>query len=100
MEELAGDLLLRGLLERDPITDIGLERLLTNVRHTMLTFSALVGLNGTKTYSSFLRRGATVLSQRIYLPLPESEAAQAIELQAALGDKIKAGDIRFRRSGS
>ncbi len=37
MAALSGDLLLLRLLEFDPITDIGLERLLTNVRRAMLT---------------------------------------------------------------
>jgi tetratricopeptide (TPR) repeat protein/2-polyprenyl-3-methyl-5-hydroxy-6-metoxy-1,4-benzoquinol methylase len=38
---LADDDLLRGLLECDPITDIGLERLITNVRHALLGAVAL-----------------------------------------------------------
>ena len=36
------------------------------------------------------------LNEYVY-PLTESEAAQAIELKAALGDKINAAETRFRR---
>lgn len=40
MAELARDELMCRLLESDPITDLGLERLLTNVRHAMLATAA------------------------------------------------------------
>ncbi len=76
-----------------PITDIGLERLLTNVRHAMLTLCHECRVNGTRAYSSFSARWhGSAFSTNISTPLTESEAAQAIELKAALGDKINAGD--------
>jgi SAM-dependent methyltransferase/tetratricopeptide (TPR) repeat protein len=92
MVELSGDQLLRALLEREPITDIGLERLLTNVRHAMLTLCTSQG-EWNESLLEFLCAVARqcFLNEYIY-PLTESEAAQAVELKAALGDKIKAGD--------
>jgi 2-polyprenyl-3-methyl-5-hydroxy-6-metoxy-1,4-benzoquinol methylase/tetratricopeptide (TPR) repeat protein len=90
--ELSGDQLLRGLLERDPITDIGLERLLTNVRHAMLTLC----MKRSEWNESLLEFFCAVarqcfLNEYVYI-LTESEAAQAVELQATLGEIIKAGD--------
>ncbi len=40
LSQLSRDALLRSLLESDPVTDIGLERLLTNIRHVMVMNSA------------------------------------------------------------
>jgi 2-polyprenyl-3-methyl-5-hydroxy-6-metoxy-1,4-benzoquinol methylase len=94
MAELSGDQLLRGLLEREPITDIGLERLLTNVRYAMLTLCSTSEGEWNETFLEFFCGVARqcFLNEYIY-PLTESEAAQAIELKATLGDKIKAGDL-------
>ncbi len=94
MAELSGDqLLLRGLLEREPITDIGLERLLTNVRYAMLTLCRTSAGESNESLLEFFCAVARqcFLNEYVY-PLSESEAAQAIELKAALGDKINAGD--------
>jgi SAM-dependent methyltransferase len=92
LAELAGDQLLRGLLERDPITDIGVERLLTNVRYAMLTTYAKEDewSEGQLDFFSAVARQC-FLNEYVYA-LPESEAAQAVALQSALSDKIEAGE--------
>jgi len=92
LADLAGDLLLRGLLERDPVTDIGLERLLTNVRHAMLTLCADRNDRNENLLELFCAVARqSFLNEYVYV-LPESEQAQAAALQAELGEKIKAGD--------
>jgi SAM-dependent methyltransferase len=93
MVELLGDQLLRGLLEREPITEIGLERLLTNVRSAMLTLCRTSTGELNESLLEFFCAVARqcFLNEYIY-PLTEGEAAQATELKVALGDKINAGD--------
>jgi SAM-dependent methyltransferase len=88
---LLGDQLLRGLLIRDPITDIGLERLLTNLRYAMLTIAAGQGAwdEGLLDFFCALARQC-FLNEYVYA-LSESEADQASALQAALIDKLAAG---------
>ncbi len=89
---LFADELLCRLLECDPITDIGLERFLTNVRFAMLTMArsedASVDERELAFYGAVARQ--CFLNEYIYA-LPESEAVQAIALQSALADRIAAG---------
>jgi SAM-dependent methyltransferase/tetratricopeptide (TPR) repeat protein len=93
MAELSGDRLLRGLLEREPITDIGIERFLTNIRYAMLTLCQASAGEPNESLLEFFCAVARqcFLNDYVY-PLTESEAAQAIELKAALSEKIDAGD--------
>jgi len=92
MATLTGDRLLCGLLERDPITDIGLERLLTNVRSAMLTICS-----GREQWNEGLLDFFGAVARQCFLneyvyALPESEVAAADALRAAMVDKIAAGD--------
>jgi SAM-dependent methyltransferase len=93
MAEVSDDRLLRGLLEREPITDIDLERTLTNIRYAMLTLCRTDQDGWDKKFLEFFCAVARqcFLNEYIYSSC-EGETAQAIELQAALTNKIKAGD--------
>jgi len=83
--------LLCRLLTCDPITDIGLERVLTKVRQAMLTIctaqenwdESLLGF-----FCALARQ--CFLNEYVYA-LPESEAAQVLKLQSALAARIKTG---------
>ncbi len=87
LAELARDQLLRAVLERDPIPDVGLERVLTNIRHAMLTSAAeqspdenLLGF-----YAAIARQ--CFINEYVFSPTDaEAEAAQRLRtsLEAAL----------------
>ena len=87
---LADDELLCRLLECDPITDIGLERLLADVRFAMLTMArgeaAAVGERDLEFYSAIARQ--CFLNEYVYA-LPDDEADSARNVQSALIEKIK-----------
>ncbi len=92
LAELLGDQLLRGLLMRDPIADIGLERLLTNLRYAMLTICA-----GQSAWDEGLLDFFCAVARQCFLneyvyALSESEAVQANALQLALTDQLAAGE--------
>jgi SAM-dependent methyltransferase/tetratricopeptide (TPR) repeat protein len=82
MVTLTRDQLLCRLLESDPITDLGLEHLLTNVRHIMLTRAAAVP------DSNLLDFYCSVASQcfinEYVFSLGDTEAEQAQQLRASL----------------
>jgi SAM-dependent methyltransferase len=89
---LLDDPLFLGLLIRDPITDIGLERLLTNLRHAMLTICA-----GQSAWDEGLLAFFCALARQCFLneyvyALSEREGAQANALRSALVDKLAAGE--------
>lgn len=99
MAEAAGDRLLCALLKRDPVGDVGVERLLTNVRSAVL--SAAAAQDGSDDaqarWNGDLLAFFCAVAQQCFLneyvyALDESEAAKARELQSALADKIKAGE--------
>jgi SAM-dependent methyltransferase len=92
LADLARDQLLRGLLERDPVTDIGFERLLTNVRYAMLTTCAKQEEWDEGQLHFFCTVARQCFLNEYVYALPESEAVQAIALQSALSDRIKAGE--------
>jgi 2-polyprenyl-3-methyl-5-hydroxy-6-metoxy-1,4-benzoquinol methylase/tetratricopeptide (TPR) repeat protein len=85
---LAQDQLLHVLLECDPTTDIGLERLLTNVRHAMLTASA-----GDEALLGFYCAVARQCFINGYVfSTTESEAEDAQRLRASLDAALAAGE--------
>ena len=65
MAALSQEQLLCRLLECDPVTDIGLERLLTNVRHAMLDERGGRPRRGRKPARFLLRHGPAMFRQRI-----------------------------------
>jgi len=90
---LAEDDLLCRLLERDPLTDIGLERFLAGVRSAMLTVASggaeAAGARELEFYSAIAHQ--CYVNEYVYA-LTESDAARAGELKSALTVKIKAGE--------
>jgi tetratricopeptide (TPR) repeat protein/SAM-dependent methyltransferase len=91
---LAEDELFHRMLECDPLPDIGLERLLTNVRHTMLTLA--MGGDGSqaieeqhlKLYAAIARQ--CFVNEYVY-GLAPGEAERARELQSTLVQAIESG---------
>ncbi len=99
MAALAGDRLLWALLVRDPVTDIGLERLLTNVRHVMLTeateATAADGKSGGAGDENLLDFYCAVARQCFIndyvFATTEAEAEAAARLRARLEQSLAAG---------
>jgi SAM-dependent methyltransferase len=89
---LAADRLLIGLLKCDPVTDIGLERLLANVRHALLQNALLqdalpqgVGGHEVETHLDFFCALASQCFINEYVfSQTDSEAAAALRLRASL----------------
>jgi SAM-dependent methyltransferase len=90
---LSADELLCRLLECDPITDVGLERFLTNVRSAMLTTAngedQIVSRRELEFYSAVARQ--CFINEYVYA-LAETEEVRARELQSALVHRIEAGE--------
>ena len=89
---LSRDELACPLLETDPIDDVGIERLLTNVRHAMLNH-ALNNEQGIdpqylKIYAAVARQ--CFINEYVYA-LAEAEAAQARHLQLLVAGALKNG---------
>ncbi|HUI15993.1 MAG TPA: methyltransferase domain-containing protein [Xanthobacteraceae bacterium] len=92
LAELLNDRLLHALLIRDPVTDIGLERLLTSVRHTMLTIAAGQGAWDESLLDFFCALARQCFLNEYVYELAESEAAETQALRSALIDKLAAGE--------
>lgn len=96
---LSADGLLCRLLECDPITDVAIERFLTNVRSAMLTIAngedRVVDERELEFYSAVARQ--CFINEYVYAPA-ESEEVRARELQSALAQKSRPAN-RFRRCG-
>lgn len=93
---LADDALLVCLLQCDPVTDIGVERVLTNIRHAMLVSASAAdgGADGTAD-ERHLRLFAAVarqcfINEYVYALAPE-EADRARELQTRLAQALRDG---------
>ena len=90
---LAQDDLLAYLLQCDPVTDIGLECLLTNVRRTMLMMTAgsdrVVDEQSLKFFAAVARQ--CFVNEYVYA-LPQSEADQARDLQSSLAQTLNRGE--------
>lgn len=95
MAALSRDELLYRLLECDPVTDVGLERLLTNVRHAMLTGAAdgakddapderLLGF-----YCALARQ--CFINEYVF-SMTETEADVARRLRASLEKALQSGE--------
>ena len=79
------------LLECDPIMDVGLERLLTNVRFTMLARARsedMVGGRELEFLAAVTRQ--CFINEYVY-PVLETEAEEVHGLQSALSERISAG---------
>ncbi|MFZ3337364.1 MAG: tetratricopeptide repeat protein, partial [Xanthobacteraceae bacterium] len=90
---LSADEALTSLLQCDPVADIELEVLLTNIRHVMLT-AAEAGDQGGDAHS--LKFFAAVarqcfINEYVYA-LPQSEAQRASNLQSKLAQALKTGE--------
>src|SRR5262249_41365946 len=91
MTVLSRDRLLHCLLQSAPITDIGLERLLTNVRRALLTTSAANDARDEDLlYFCCALAGQCFINQYIF-STTEAEAHQAYRLRASLEDVLAAG---------
>ena len=85
---LANDEVLINLLQRDPVTDIGLEYLLTSARETLLGAAAIdeePGAQQLKFYAALARQ--CFINEYVY-SLPPREAEQARVLQQQLAKAI------------
>ena len=91
MAALAQDELLCRLLESDPITDIGLERVLTSVRYAMLTAAGA----GTAPDDLILDFNCSVARQcfinEYVFATTDDETEQAQHLRTALEERLSAG---------
>jgi tetratricopeptide (TPR) repeat protein/SAM-dependent methyltransferase len=87
---ISQDELLCRLLELDPIIDIGLERLLTNVRHAMLATTAEAGSDEDLLgfYCTVARQ--CFINQHVFVTTDE-EAARVKHLQSSLSAALAAG---------
>ncbi len=87
---LANDPLLCRLLETDPVTDSGLERVLTNVRHAMLT-SAADGVDDESLLGFYCAVARQCFINEYVFSLDAAEAEQAKRLKAGLEAALAAG---------
>jgi tetratricopeptide (TPR) repeat protein/SAM-dependent methyltransferase len=90
MAELSHDELPRCLLECDPVTDIGLERLLTNVRYAMLA-SATDGACDESVLGFYCAVARQCFVNEYVFSTTEPEAEQAQRLRASLEQTLAAG---------
>ena len=88
MAELSHDELLRCLLECDPVTDVGLERLLTSVRHAILTSDAMSDAHNESSLAFYCALARQCFVNEYIFSMTEAEAEQAqllrVSLEAAL----------------
>jgi SAM-dependent methyltransferase/tetratricopeptide (TPR) repeat protein len=86
--ELSHNSLLRRLLETDPVTDLGLERALTNARYAMM--SAADGAVGERQLDFYCAVARQCFINEYVFGLVESEAARAERLRATLDAALAA----------
>jgi 2-polyprenyl-3-methyl-5-hydroxy-6-metoxy-1,4-benzoquinol methylase len=89
---LSRDQLLCRLLESSPITDVGLERLLTNVRLAMLTTSAVDNRCDERLLGFYCTVARQCFINQYVFSMTEVEADQAQRLQASLERALAMGD--------
>ncbi len=82
--------LLRRLLETDPVTDVGLERLLTNVRYAMLMGAAAGADESLLAFYCAMARQCFI--NEYVFSITEAEAELAQRLRASLEDALAAGE--------
>jgi tetratricopeptide (TPR) repeat protein/SAM-dependent methyltransferase len=91
MAALSRDELLCGLLESDPVTDIGLERLLTNVRCAMLK-SATDGADDAELLGFYCLVARQCFINSYVFSMTEQETAQARKLRTSLEQALATGE--------
>jgi SAM-dependent methyltransferase len=91
MTALARDELLCRLLECDPITDIGLERLLTNVRGAMLSAAHAETVLDDMLLGFYCSVARQCFINEYIFAISDDEAEQARRLQTALEERLNAG---------
>jgi 2-polyprenyl-3-methyl-5-hydroxy-6-metoxy-1,4-benzoquinol methylase len=89
---LSRDQLLCRLLESSPITDVGLERLLTNVRLAMLTTSTVDNRCDERLLGFYCTVARQCFINQYVFSMTEVEADQAQRLQASLERALAMGD--------
>ena len=92
MIALADDKLLCCLLETDPIADIGLERLLTNVRYGMLTRPAAVGASEDRLLGFYCSLARQCFINEYVFSICPGEAERAQQLRTSLERALAAGE--------
>ncbi|MGD0024734.1 MAG: methyltransferase domain-containing protein [Xanthobacteraceae bacterium] len=88
---LSHNQLLRRLLETDPVTDIGFERLLTNVRYAMLT-SAADGAGDEDLLAFYCAVARQCFVNEYVFSITEAEAELAQRLRVSLEEALAAAD--------
>jgi SAM-dependent methyltransferase len=88
---LSHDELLCSLLESDPVTDIGLERLLTNVRHGMLAIGATNGDCDERTLAFYCALARQCFINEYVFSTADDEADRARQLRASLESALATG---------
>ncbi len=88
---LSRDQLLCALLECDPITDIGLERLLTTVRHAMLTAAGGDGASDESLLAFYCALARQCFVNEYVFALTDAEADEAQRLRTALETALAVG---------
>src|ERR1700733_3070510 len=88
---LSQNQLLRRLLEIDPVTDLGLERVLTDARYTMLT-DAADGSADERLFDFCSAIARQCFINEYVFALTESEADRAAQLRATLNTALAAGE--------
>ncbi len=94
MAALSHHQLLCALLECDPVTDIGLERLLTNVRHIMLKSTAADDAGDEPLLDFYCAMARQCFVNEYVFSMTAEEADQARQLRASLEQTPAAGGER------
>jgi 2-polyprenyl-3-methyl-5-hydroxy-6-metoxy-1,4-benzoquinol methylase len=89
---LANDDLLCRLLEHDPLTDIGLERLLINIRGAMLTFARSEDRCDERFLNFYCSLARQCFINEYVYAITDSEAEQACQLRHLLERALASGD--------
>jgi 2-polyprenyl-3-methyl-5-hydroxy-6-metoxy-1,4-benzoquinol methylase len=83
--------LLGALLVRDPVADIGLERLLTNVRHAMLAAAAADEICDERRLAFYGAVAQQCFINEYVFSMTEAEVGQARQIRALLEDALASG---------
>ena len=89
---LANDELLCRLLEHDPLTDIGLERLLTNIRGAMLTLARSEAKCDDRLLDFYCSLARQCFINEYVYAITDSEAKQARQLRHSFEKALTSGD--------
>lgn len=92
IEALVHDQLLSTLLEFDPVIDIGLERLLTNIRYDMLTSVAAGEVSEERLLNFVCSLARQCFINEYVFSITPDEAAQARQLRTSLEQSLANGE--------